>query len=272
ERTYSIEALMGDGKALQAGTSHNLGDHFARGFNIKFLDRDGTEKFAYTTSWGLSTRIIGAIIMVHGDDSGLKLPPKVAPFQVVFVPIWRKEAEREEVFATIRRLEATLVAAGVRVKLDWSEHTTPGFKFNEWELRGVPLRIEVGPRDVKEGKAVLVRRDTRAKEFIAQEEIATRVQALLTEIQQAFYDRAVAFRESRTTWVDSYDDFKASIEDRGFFEAWWCGMAACEERVKADTKATIRCIPLAQDKHAGPGTCLVCGMAAEQWALWARAY
>lgn len=272
DRTYSIEALMGDGKALQAGTSHNLGDHFARGFNIKFLDRDGVEKLAYTTSWGLSTRTIGAIIMVHGDDQGLILPPKVAPFQVVFVPIWRKDAEKEEVFATIHQLADGLAAAGVRVKADWSEHTTPGFKFNQWELRGVPLRIEVGPRDVKNGQAVLVRRDTRAKESVGQGVLVARVQGLLTEIQADLFARAVRFRAEHTYWVESYDDFKSRIENRGFFEAWWCGASACEERVKDETKATIRCIPLAQEKHPGPGICLVCRQPAQQWVLWARAY
>lgn len=272
DRTYSIEALMGDGKALQAATSHNLADHFAKGFDITFLDRDGATKYGFTTSWGLSTRIIGAIIMVHGDEQGLILPPKVAPFQVVFVPIWRKETEKEEVFATIRRLEDGLRHAGVRVKVDWSEHTTPGFKFNEWELRGVPLRIEVGPRDVKEGKAVLVRRDNRAKAAVAQDELVPRVQALLGEIQQGLYDKAVRYRAEHTYWVTDYADFQARIENRGFFEAWWCGMAGCEARVKADTKATIRCIPLDQSAHTGGGPCLVCGMAAEQWVLYARAY
>ncbi|HEX6606152.1 MAG TPA: proline--tRNA ligase [Chloroflexia bacterium] len=272
DRTYSIEALMGDGKALQAGTSHNLGDHFARGFNIKFLDRDGAEKFAYTTSWGLSTRIIGALIMVHGDDQGLILPPKVAPFQVVFVPIWRKETEKADVFASIGRLEHALQSAGVRTKVDWSENTTPGFKFNEWELRGVPLRIEVGPRDVREGKAVLVRRDTRAKEAVSQDMLVERVQDLLKEIQQGIYDRAVRFRAEHTHWANSYDEFKQLIENRGFIEAWWCGDAACETQVKNDTKATTRCIPLDQSKHPGPGTCLVCGKPASQWVIFARAY
>ncbi|MGI8587180.1 MAG: proline--tRNA ligase [Chloroflexia bacterium] len=272
DRTYSIEAMMGDGKALQAGTSHNLGDHFARVFEIKFLDSDGSEKYAFTTSWGVSTRVIGALIMVHGDEKGLILPPKVAPFQVVFVPIWRKEAEKEAVYDTIRRLEKTLTDAGVRVKVDWTENTTPGFKFNEWELRGVPLRIEVGPRDVKEGKAVLVRRDTRAKAFVAQDDLPTRVSALLTEIQAALYDRALRFREEHTHWASSYDEFKRLIEDRGFIEAWWCGDAACEEQIKTDTKASARCMPLDQTKHTGPGTCLVCGRPAEQWMVFARAY
>ncbi len=272
DRTYSIEALMGDGKALQAGTSHNLGDHFARGFNIKFLDRDGAEKFAYTTSWGLSTRIIGAVIMVHGDDQGLILPPKVAPFQVVFVPIWRKETEKADVFASIGRLEHALQSAGVRTKVDWSENTTPGFKFNEWELRGVPLRIEVGPRDVREGKAVLVRRDTRAKEAVSQDMLVERVQDLLKDIQQGLYDRAVRFRAENTHWANTYDEFKQLIENRGFIEAWWCGDAACETQVKNDTKATTRCIPLDQSKHPGPGTCLVCGKPAGQWVIFARAY
>ncbi|HMA35695.1 MAG TPA: His/Gly/Thr/Pro-type tRNA ligase C-terminal domain-containing protein, partial [Chloroflexia bacterium] len=215
---------------------------------------------------------IGALIMVHGDDQGLILPPKVAPFQVVFVPIWRKEQEKDDVFATIRRLESALLQAGVRVKVDWSEHTTPGFKFNEWELRGVPLRIEVGPRDVKEGKAVLVRRDTRAKEFVAQDALVLRVQELLAAIQQDLYDRALRFRAARTHWVTSYDEFKRLIEDRGFLEAWWCGEAACEAQVKNETKATARCIPLAQEKHPGPGTCLVCGQPAAQWVIFARAY
>ncbi len=253
ERTYSIEALMGDGKALQAGTSHNLGDHFARGFNIKFLDRDGVEKYAFTTSWGLSTRTVGALIMVHGDAQGLILPPKVAPFQVVFVPIWRKDAEKEAVFATIRDLAQTLTNHGVRVKVDWNETTTPGYKFNEWELRGVPLRVEVGPRDVRDGQAVVVRRDTRAKEAVAHSALAARVQTLLDEMQQALYDRAVRFRAEHTHWASDYAEFQRLIEDRGFIEAWWCGNAACETQIKNDTKATIRCIPLDQSAHPGSG-------------------
>ena len=274
EATYSIEAMMGDGKALQAGTSHNLADHFAKGFEIQFLDRDNERKYAFTTSWGLSTRIVGATIMVHGDSGGLILPPKVAPYQAVFVPIWRKEAERAQVEEVVRRLDAALTAAGARSFVDWRDDKTAGWKFNEWELRGVPLRIEVGPRDVRDGKALVVRRDTRVKESVAQDGLAARVQTLLDEIQHAMYERALKFRAENTRWVADYAAFQREIEQRGFLRAWWCGGAACEDQIKTDTKATIRNIPLDQTLagEAPAPHCVLCGKAATHWVVFARSY
>jgi prolyl-tRNA synthetase len=266
--------MMGDGKALQSGTSHNLADHFARGFDIQFLDRDNERKYAFTTSWGLSTRTVGAVIMVHGDSAGLILPPKIAPYQTVFVPIWRKDEERTQVEDAVQRLHDALLAAGVRSFVDWRDDKTAGWKFNEWELRGVPLRIEVGPRDVREGKAMVVRRDTRAKEAIAQDELTTRVQGLLEQIQHDLFERAKQFRAENTRWATDYDTFKQEIEQRGFINAWWCGDAACEEQVKNETKATIRCLPLDQQTGSTPqpAVCLVCRKPAERWGVFARSY
>jgi len=273
-RTYSLEAMMGDGKALQAGTSHNLGQNFAKGFGIQFQDVDGERKYAWTTSWGASTRLVGGVIMVHGDDSGLQMPPRVAPIQVVIVPIWRKEPEREAVAAAVSDLEGQLRRAGVRIHSDWREET-PGYKFNDWELRGVPLRLEVGPKDVQNHQAVLVRRDTkpRAKEMIAQEQVATRAQQLLVEIQQNLYQRALDFRRSRTYRADDFATLERLMADReqlGFVEAWWCGDGDCEAEVKAKTQATIRNLPLAQP--GGEGSCVYCGRHATRWAIFAKAY
>ncbi|HEY7782915.1 MAG TPA: proline--tRNA ligase [Ktedonobacterales bacterium] len=272
-RTYTLEAMMGDGKALQAGTSHNLGQNFARAFDIKFQDADGQVKIAWTTSWGMSTRIIGALVMVHGDASGLRLPPRVAPTQAIIVPIWRKEAEREAVAAVVAEVEATLRAAGVRVKADWREER-PGFKYSHWELRGVPLRIEIGPRDAQKGEVVLVpRTDRTAKESVAVGELGSRVPALLDEIQRALYDQAVAFRASRAYRASSFDELAERMADRehlGFVEAWWCGDAACEAEVKTRTQATIRCLPL--DQPGGSGACVRCGKPAAKWAVFGKAY
>jgi prolyl-tRNA synthetase len=273
-RTYSLEAMMGDGKALQAGTSHNLGQNFARGFGIQFQDIDGERKYAWTTSWGASTRLVGGVIMVHGDESGLQMPPRVAPIQVVIVPIWRKEPEREVVAEAVSTLEAQLRRAGVRIHTDWREET-PGFKFNDWELRGVPLRLEVGPKDVQNHQAVLVRRDSRprAKEMIAQEQVAERAQQLLVEIQHSLYQRALDFRQSRTYRADDFATLERLMADRehlGFVEAWWCGDGVCEAEVKAKTQATIRNLPLAQPGGSGP--CVYCGRPATRWAIFAKAY
>jgi prolyl-tRNA synthetase len=273
-RTYSLEAMMGDGKALQAGTSHNLGQNFARGFGIQFQDIDGERKYAWTTSWGASTRLVGGVIMVHGDESGLQMPPRVAPIQVVIVPIWRKEPEREAVAEAVAGLERQLRRAGVRVHTDWREET-PGYKFNDWELRGVPLRLEVGPKDVQQHQAVLVRRDSRprSKEMIAQDQVAARAQQLLEEIQQNLYQRALDFRQSRTYRADDFETLARLMADRehlGFVEAWWCGAGACEAEVKAKTQATIRNLPLAQP--GGEGKCVYCGRHATRWAVFAKAY
>lgn len=273
-RTYSLEAMMGDGKALQAGTSHNLGQNFARSFEIMFQDVDGERKYAWTTSWGASTRLVGAVIMVHGDDAGLRMPPRVAPIQVVIVPIWRKEDEREAVTAAISALEGQLRRAGVRIHTDWREET-PGYKFNDWELRGVPLRLEVGPKDVQNQQAVLVRRDSkpRVKETVAQEQVVARVQQLLAEIQRSLYQQALEFRKSRTYRAEDFATLERLMADRehlGFVEAWWCGDAACEAEIKAKTQATIRNLPLEQP--GGEGKCVYCGRRAPNWAIFAKAY
>ncbi len=273
-RSYSMEAMMGDGKALQAGTSHNLGQNFARAFDIQFSDSDGTRKLAWTTSWGVSTRLIGATIMVHGDKAGLKMPPRVAPIQAVIVPIWRKEEEREAVAATVATVEKSLRQAGIRVKADWREQT-PGWKFNEWELRGVPLRLEVGPKDVQKSQAVVVRRDTRAKEFVPLSELSTHLVTRLAEIQQALYDAALAFRLSRTYQAATFEEMAARFADRehlGFVEAWWCGDATCEAEIKAGTQATIRCLPFERSTNAQEGVCVRCGKPAHEWAIFAKAY
>jgi prolyl-tRNA synthetase len=272
-RTYALEAMMGDGKALQAATSHNLGQNFARAFGIRFQDADGEVKDAWTTSWGLSTRIVGGVIMVHGDESGLRMPPRVAPIQVVIVPIWRKDAEREAVAALAGEVEAALRAVGVRVRSDWRDER-PGFKYNHWELRGVPIRIEIGPRDAQKGEVVLVpRTDRTAKETIGKGEVAQRVPALLDTIQRALYDQALVFRQSRTYRVAGYAEFKQLMADRarlGFVEGWWCGDAACEAEVKAETQATIRCLPF--DHPEGSGACIHCDNAAHVWAVFGKAY
>jgi prolyl-tRNA synthetase len=271
EKTYSIEAMMGDGRGLQAGTSHNLGQHFAKVFNITFQDMDGERKFAWQTSWGVSTRLIGAIIMVHGDDSGLILPPKVAPIQVAVIPIWRKEQEREQVAEYVARVRESL-AGSVRLQVDWDDEHTPGWKFNEWELRGVPLRLEIGPRDVKNGQVVLVRRDTRAKEMVPFENVRARAGELLEEIQADLLKRAEAFMESRTRRADSYEQFKQVMESeqRGFILAHWCDNPECESRIKDETGASIRCIPI--EAEAEEGACLLCGGSSSHRVVFGRSY
>ena len=272
-RTYTIEALMGDGKALQAATSHNLGQNFAKGFGIQFQDADKVVKHAWTTSWGASTRMVGGVIMVHGDSSGLRLPPRIAPIQVVIVPIWRKPAERLRVEEAVATVEAALRADGIRVKSDWREER-PGFKYNHWELRGVPIRLEIGPRDAESGQVVLVpRTDRSAKETLSQDGVVRRVQEMLVVIQQTLYDQALAFRKSRTYQVASYNEFVEILADKarmGFIEAWWCGDGECEAKIKAETQATIRCLPL--EHPEGSGSCIGCGHPASTWALFAKAY
>lgn len=278
EKTYSVEAMMGDGKALQAGTSHNLGQHFAKVFDITFQDMDGERKYAWQTSWGVSTRMIGAIIMVHGDDAGLVMPPRVAPIQVVVVPIWRKEQEKEQVAEFIKQIEGMLKGA-IRFQVDWDDEHTPGWKFNEYEMRGVPIRMEIGPRDVKNGQVVLVRRDNRAKEFAPVEGLLPRLEALLEEIQTSMFGKAKAFMEERTISVDSYDEFKAQITVAGgpgerahsrFILAHWCGSAECEAKVKEDTAATIRNIPIDGPKEEGK--CLLCGGTTEGRVTFGKSY
>src|SRR5690242_4279155 len=270
--TYSIEAMMGDGKALQSGTSHNLGQNFAKAFEIKYLDKGGVLQHCWTTSWGLSTRFIGAIIMVHGDDQGLILPPRLAPYQAVIVPIFKTDEERASVLEAAQRLRKELVDGGVRVKLDEREGMSPGFKFNDWEMRGVPLRIELGPKDVAKGSVVLARRDRPGKEgksFVPQQGIAATVTAALAEIQKALHDRALEFRKANTIETSEYEEFKKAVE-KGFALSWWCGGGDCEAKIKEETKATMRCIPL--DQERGDGKCVYCRQAAHDKAIFAKAY
>jgi prolyl-tRNA synthetase len=279
DQTYSIEAMMGDGKALQSGTSHNLGQNFAKAFEIRYLDKGGVLQHCWTTSWGLSTRFVGAIIMVHGDDQGLILPPRLAPFQIVIVPIYKTDEEKASVLENAQRLRKELLDAGIRVKMDEREGTSPGFKFNDWEMRGVPLRMELGPKDVAKGSVVLARRDRPGKEgksFVPQPGIAASVTQMLGEIQQALYDRALAFRKANTTEPADYEQFKQAVE-KGFAFAWWCGSGDCEGKIKEETKATVRCIPLDQtlggaSQAGGSGKCVYCGAAASERAIFARAY
>src|SRR3954469_2742828 len=269
-RTYSIEALMGDGRALQAGTSHNLGQNFAKAFEIQFQGRDKTVQHAWTTSWGVSTRLIGGAIMTHGDDSGLILPPRIAPYQVVIVPIARGNWQ-ETVLPRARGIQSELIRQGVRVMLDDRDAYTPGWKFAEWEMRGVPLRLEIGPKDIEKSQVLLARRDTREKLPTPMEGLAAGILSLLEAIQKNLFDRALKFREDHTQRVSSYEEFKAIMEGRpGFVIAAWCGSADCEAEIKAETQATLRNIPL----NSGPasGSCVKCGRPAAGEAWFAKAY
>ena len=269
-RTYSIEALMGDGRALQAGTSHNLGQNFAKAFGIQFQGRDKTLQHAWTTSWGVSTRLIGGLIMTHGDDHGLVLPPRVAPHQVVIVPIPRGNWQ-ETVLPKARELEAELVRSGVRVMLDARDAYTPGWKFAEWELRGVPVRIEIGPKDIEKAQVVVARRDTRQKSPLPVQHIGAAVVDLLADIQQSLLRRARQFRDEHTTRAATYDEFKAAMAGRpGFVIAGWCGSAACEAAIKADTQATLRNIPFGSERSGNP--CVHCGRESGPEAWFAKAY
>ncbi len=270
--TYAVEALMADGKALQMATSHNLGQHFSKAFNIRFEDRNQNLQYVWQTSWGMTTRLIGAVIMSHGDDSGLKLPPRVAPTQVVIVPIsmgnWK-----EDVLPAAQAIEEGLKKVGLRVLLDTREEFTPGWKFSEYEMRGVPLRIEIGPRDVKAGQAVLVRRDTREKMTLPLEAMASKVPGILEDIQASLFREAETFLRENTRQAGSWEEFKDVMDNqRGFVKSLWCGSDACEDKIKEDTMATIRVIPLELKSQAGPGACVCCGKEAKVPAYFARAY
>jgi prolyl-tRNA synthetase len=269
-KTYSIEALMGDGRALQAGTSHNLGQNFARAFGIQFQGRDKVLQHVWTTSWGVSTRLIGGVIMTHGDDGGLVLPPRVAPHQVVIVPISRGNWQ-ETVLPKARDIEARLAAAGVRVRLDDRDSYTPGWKFADWEMRGVPLRLEIGPKDLEKQQVVMARRDTREKVFVPMDTVEDRVRSLLDEIQQALLARAARFREERTRRTADYAEFTSWMEGRpGFVISPWCGHADCEAAIKSETQATIRNMPFDGDQPSG--ACIKCGRPATAQAWFAKAY
>ncbi len=272
DQTFSIEALMGDGKALQSGTSHNLGQNFAKAFDIRYLDQNGELQYCWTTSWGLSTRFIGAIIMVHGDDQGLILPPRLAPYQAVIVPIFKTDEERTRVMLAARRIRSELVSSDFRVVLDEREGMSPGFKFNDWEMRGVPLRIEIGPKDVAKETVVLARRDMPGREgksFVPQAGLPDAVRQALNSIQGALYERALKFRQDNTLVPEDYAAFKSAV-GKGFAYSYWCGSAQCEKSIKEDTKATLRCIPLEQAGEKG--ACIYCGQPAEEKAYFAKAY
>jgi prolyl-tRNA synthetase len=269
-KTYSIEALMGDGRALQAGTSHNLGQNFAKAFGIQFQGRDKALQYAWTTSWGVSTRLIGGVIMSHGDDNGLVLPPRVAPHQVVIVPI-SKGNWQETVLPVARDLRDRLVRHGVRVYLDDRDTNTPGWKFAEWEMRGVPLRLEIGPKDIEKGSVILARRDTREKQVAPMEGLEATVLATLDTIQAQLLLKARAFREERTKVADDWTTFTQLMEGRpGFVIAPWCGRAECEAQIKSDTQATIRNIPFGSPRPTG--SCVRCAAPAVETAWFAKAY
>ncbi|MBV9327002.1 MAG: proline--tRNA ligase [Chloroflexi bacterium] len=272
EATYSIEALMPDGKALQSGTSHFLGQNFARAFDITFLDQDGERNLVWTTSWGMSTRILGAMLMTHGDDAGLILPPRVAPVQAIVVPIpTRTDEDGARVSEAVERVLRELSASGVRAEADWSDKR-PGWKFNEWELKGVPLRIEVGPRDLQQDQVTMVRRDSRAKEQVKQSGVAARTSELLAEVQQALFERSAAFLAANTHVAEDYASFREIMRDqRGLIRAYWCGSEECEARIKEETHATIRVIP-EDAEAAGPGKCILDGQPARKQALFAQSY
>ena len=268
-RTYSIEALMGDGRALQAGTSHNLGQNFAKAFDITFQARDKSVQHVWGTSWGMTTRLIGAAIMVHGDDSGLVLPPKIAPYQVVVVPIGR-DNWRETVLPRAKEIQAELVAAGMRVTLDERDER-PGWKFAEWELRGVPLRLEIGPKDIEKSAVMVARRDTREKQSLPMDSLPASIRGLLDEIQRNLLARARQFREEHTQRVSTFEQFTQAMEGRpGFVIAAWCGSVACEAQIKAETQATIRNMPL--NAPAPTGRCVRCDAPATAEAWFAKSY
>lgn len=273
DASYSIEAMMGDGRALQSGTSHNLGQNFSKAFEIQYQDENSELQYCWTTSWGVSTRMVGAIIMTHGDDQGLVLPPQLAPIQVVIIPIWKKnrDDEKRSVMEAVAKMTAE-IGEDVRVKVDDRDGYSPGWKFNEWELKGVPLRIEIGPRDVEKGEVILARRDQPGrggKSSVPLAGISEAVSDSLTAIQSALLQRATDFRDKNTSDEADYDQLKAAVTT-GFARAWWCGNPSCEDQVKADTQATTRCMPL--DQPGGGGKCIVCSESAKEITVFARAY
>lgn len=272
-RTYSIEAMMGDKRALQSGTSHNLGQGFAKAFDIKYSDRGNQLQYCWTTSWGLSTRMIGGIIMTHGDDQGLRMPPRLAPIQVIIVPIYKNDDEKSKVMEAVDALFGELKGAGLRVRVDVREDLTPGFKFNDWEMRGVPVRVEIGPKDVQNNAAALARRDVpgkAGKQFVPREGLTERIKDLLVEIQANLLAQATAFRDANIHPVENdYARFREIIKD-GWAYAWFCGGAECEAKIKEDNQAVSRCFPLDQEK--GEGKCIHCGAPATERAYFAKAY
>jgi prolyl-tRNA synthetase len=269
--TYCIEALMQDGKALQAGTSHFLGQNFAKAFDVKFANKEGGKEFVWATSWGVSTRLMGALVMTHSDDNGLVIPPKLAPIQVVIVPIYKGLDQLDEISEAVMPLVKELRSKDISVKFDNRDTHKPGFKFNEYELRGVPVRLAIGPRDLKNGTFEVARRDTLEKEVVNTEDIVAKIEFLMEDIQRNMYQKALDYRASHITEVDTYDEFKKVLEEKGgFISAHWDGSKETEERVKEETKATIRCIPI--DAKEEMGVCMVTGKPSNKRVYFAKAY
>jgi prolyl-tRNA synthetase len=271
DETFCIEALMQDGKALQAGTSHFLGQNFAKAFDVKFANQEGKQEYVWGTSWGVSTRLMGALVMTHSDDNGLVLPPNLAPIQVVIVPIFKSDEELDKISAVANELQAKFRKLGISVKFDNRTTQKPGFKFAEWELKGVPVRIAIGPKDLENGTFEVARRDTLSKEVIAAADVTTYISDLLGEIQKGLYTKAFDYRNSHITEVNSFDEFKEVLDGKGgFVSAHWDGTAETEEKIKDLTKATIRCVPL--DRKEEVGVCILTGKPSNGRVLFAKAY
>jgi prolyl-tRNA synthetase len=270
--TYCIESLMQDGKALQAGTSHFLGQNFAKAFDVKFLNKEGKSDFVWATSWGVSTRLMGALVMTHSDDEGLVLPPMLAPHQVVIIPIYREEEQHQKINEVVSKLKKDFIAEGIRMLYDEADNRSPGWKFAEYELKGVPVRLAIGPKDLEKGTVEVYRRDLKKKEFIPIDGITAYVKNLLVEIQKSLYDKAVEFRTQTTHKVDDYATFKKIIDSKegGFILAHWDGTSETEEKIKEETKATIRCIPMNNEQEEGK--CIYSGKPSKQRVIFAKAY
>jgi prolyl-tRNA synthetase len=268
--TYSIEALMQDGKALQSGTSHFLGQNFAKAFDVKFSSREGKEEYVWATSWGVSTRLMGALVMAHSDDNGLVLPPKLAPFQVVIVPIYQKPEQLAVISEKVKEIMAKLKAKGISVKYDDNDNKKPGWKFAEYELKGVPVRLAMGPRDLENGTVEIARRDTLQKSVVSLNGVEEHIENLLDDIQNNIFDKAFKFRKQNTFKVDTWDEFKEALKKGGFILAHWDGTSETEEMIKAETKATIRCLPLEYEEEEG--VCIYSGNPSKRRVIFALAY
>ena len=267
--TYSIEAMMGDMKALQSGTSHNLGQNFAKAFDVTYLTKENKLEYVYATSWGVSTRLVGGVIMTHGDDKGLILPPKIAPHQLVIIPIWRNDEQKARLMEEVSKITLQFKKEDIRYIVDDNEQNSPGWKFNQWEMKGVPLRLEIGPKDLDKNQVVLVRRDTGIKQFIPIEKLFSVVTNLLQEIQNNLFQRALEFRNNHTHEVENYEDFKKITASGGFVKAFWAGDGVMEAAIQEETKATIRCIPFKQDRQ---GACFYTGKPSKTVAIFAKSY
>ena len=268
--TYSIEALMQDGKALQSGTSHFLGQNFAKAFDVKFSSKEGREEYVWATSWGVSTRLMGALVMAHSDDNGLVLPPKLAPYQVVIVPIYKNEEQLAVISEKVKEITAKLKTKGISVKYDDSDNKKPGWKFAEYELKGVPVRLAIGPRDIENGTVEVARRDTLTKNVVELEDIENHIENLLEDIQKSIFNKAFEFRKQNTFKVDTYEEFKEALKKGGFILAHWDGTSETEEKIKAETKATIRCMPLEYEEEEG--VCIYSGNPSKRRVIFALAY